>query len=422
MSGNQGSATRAVEADTSAQLASLDSPTPALAQPKLKRGRRSGAAAESVTFVGQAPKPTVVPAHEAAKQKPWYNRSYGKPVKPEAVMAFSRQLASFMEAGISILEALEIVAEETSSDEMRAVILEIRDTVRRGASFADAVGKHVKVFPAYYRAMVVSAEFTGRLDQVMNQLATYMERDIAAKRQIRSALTYPVMILIVAALAMVVMAVFVLPKFSGLYRSLGAKLPLPTRLLLGFTDFMGAYWPMVFGGIGMLLMLASMVIGGQRNKVRRDKMTMRLPVIGNLFHLISIERFCRVLSALATAGVPLPDAIQVSADCTNNSIFRSRMADVRETLTRGGGLSTPMVETGLFPIAARQMIRVGERTGSLGPQLSKAASYYEREVGFQMKRATDMFQPTIILLVGALVGFVAVAQVSAMYSIFGQVR
>jgi type IV pilus assembly protein PilC len=165
-----------------------------------------------------------------------------------------------------------------------------------------------------------------------------------------------------------------------------------------------------------------MVIGGQRNKVRRDKLTMRLPVIGNLFHLISIERFCRVLSALATAGVPLPDAIQVSADSTNNSIFRSRMADVRETLTRGGGLSTPMVETGLFPIAARQMIRVGERTGSLGPQLSKAASYYEREVGFQMKRATDMFQPTIILLVGALVGFVAVAQVSAMYSIFGQVR
>lgn len=422
MSGNQIGGVRAVETDTSTQLVSLDEPTAALAQLGRRRSRRDGAERDAAAFPGQAPKPTVAPATAASAHKPWYSRSYGKPVKAEAVMAFSRQLASFMEAGISILEALEIVAEETSSDEMRAVIHEIRDTVRRGASFADAVGRHTKVFPTYYRAMVVSAEFTGRLDQVMNQLATYMERDITAKRQIRSALTYPVMVLVVAAIAMVVMAVFVLPKFSGLYRSLGAKLPLPTRLLLGFTDFMGTYWLLVIGGFGLLGLLAMLVIGGQRNKVRRDRLTMRLPVIGNLFHLISIERFCRVLSALATAGVPLPDAIQVSADSTNNSLFRSRMADVRETLTRGGGLSTPMVETGLFPIAARQMIRVGERTGSLGPQLSKAASYYEREVGFQMKRATDMFQPTVILLVGVLVGFVAVAQVSAMYSIFGQVR
>jgi type IV pilus assembly protein PilC len=422
MSGNQGGGGRAVEANASPQLASLDEARPEL--PKLGRLnlRRGSGDGGSATFPGQAPKPSVAPADPAAKQKPWYSRSYGRPVAPEAVMSFSRQMSSFLEAGISILEALEIVAEETASDEMRAVILEIRDTVRRGASFADAVGKHPKVFPGYYRAMVVSAEFTGRLDLVMAQLATYMERDIAAKRQIRSALTYPVMILVVAVVAMIVMAVFVLPKFSGLYRSLGAKLPLPTKMLLGFTDFMGTFWPMLLGGMVLTLLGGMVFIGGERNKVRRDKLTLKLPIIGNLFHLISIERFCRVLSALATAGVPLPDAIQVSADSTNNSIFRTKMQEVRETLTRGGGLSAPMVETGLFPIAARQMIRVGERTGSLGPQLSKAASYYEREVGFQMKKATDLFQPTVILIVGGLVGFVAVAQVSAMYSIFGQVR
>lgn len=423
MSGNQGGGAQMVETTTSPQLASLDdtgAELPKLSGKKLRRFANDG---EPAVFPGQAPKPTIAPpSASGVQQKPWYSRSYGRPVKTEAVMSFSRQLASFLEAGISILEALEIVAEETASEEMRVVIHEIRDTVRRGASFADAVGKHPKVFPGYYRAMVVSAEFTGHLDQVMNQLAIYMERDIAAKRQIRSALTYPVMILIVAAVAMVVMAVFVLPKFSGLYRSLGAKLPLPTRLLLGFTDFMHAFWPMVVGGFILFGLALLVFVGGDRNKVRRDNLVMRLPIIGNLFHLVSIERFCRVLSALATAGVPLPDAIQVSAESTNNSIFRSKMADVREALTRGGGLSAPMVETGLFPTAARQMIRVGERTGSLGPQLSKAASYYEREVGFQIKRATDLFQPTVILVVGCLVGFVAVAQISAMYSIFGQVR
>jgi type IV pilus assembly protein PilC len=388
---------------------------PAVDHPRRRRSDRV-----AVTSDGAAPGGPPVPL--PVESQPWYRRTYGKPVKTEAILAFSRQLASFLEAGISIIESLEIVAEETASEAMSAVIMEIRDSIRKGWSFADAVGQHDKVFPPYYRAMVVSAEYTGRLDTVLNQLATYMERDLAAKRQVRSALTYPTLILIVAAVAMVVMAVFVLPKFSGLYRSLGARLPLPTRILLGFTDFMTAYWPFVIaaflGAMGALFA----VIGGARNKERRDRLAMRLPVVGNLFHLISIERFCRVLSALASAGVPLPDAIQVSADSTNNSIFRTRMQTVRETLTRGGGLSDPMIETDLFPLAARQMIRVGERTGTLGTQLTKAANYYEREVGFQMKKATDLFQPTVIMIVGGLVGFVAVAQVSAMYSIFGQVR
>ena len=138
---------------------------------------------------------------------------------------------------------------------------------------------------------------------------------------------------------------------------------------------------------------------------------MRLPVVGELFHIISIERFCRVLAALAKAGVPLPDAIEMSAASTNNSIFEEKLVAVRDTLIRGGGLSGPVVESGIFPVAARQMIRVGERTGSLGHQLTKAAGYYEREVTFQMKRATDLFQPAVILFVGLMVGFVAVAQV-----------
>jgi type IV pilus assembly protein PilC len=149
---------------------------------------------------------------------------------------------------------------------------------------------------------------------------------------------------------------------------------------------------------------------------------MRLPVIGPLYRMISVERFCRVLAALAKAGVPLPDAIEVSAASTNNSIFERRLVHVSDTLVRGGGLSEPIQETGVFPVAARQMIRVGERTGALDAQLSKAATYYEREVDFRIKRATELFEPTVILVVGLLVGFVAAAQVSAMYSIFSHVK
>ncbi|MCU1393201.1 MAG: pilC [Ilumatobacteraceae bacterium] len=350
----------------------------------------------------------------------WF--SIGKTIKPPVIMAFSRQLSSFLEAGIPVLNALQIVGEEADSTPMRAVIADIRSAVLRGSSFVDAVATHADVFPTYYTAMLVSAEYTGNLDVVLAQLATYLERDIMARRQVKSALTYPTVVLFVAVAAMIVMSVFVLPKFSGLYRSLGAKLPLPTRMLLGFTDFVTNDWPIIAGAVAAAFFMFSIVVGGARGKRRRDVAMSKLPLIGNLFHLISLERFCRVLAALANAGVPLPDAITVSADSTNNAIFQRQMGIVRDALMRGGGLYEPMAETGLFPVAARQMIQVGEQTGSLGNQLAKAAAYYEREVTFTMKKATDLFEPTVILGVGMVVGFVAVAQVSAMYSIFGQVK
>jgi type IV pilus assembly protein PilC len=348
--------------------------------------------------------------------------SIGQTVKPAGVMAFSRQLSSFLEAGIPVLGALEIVGLETGSPVMRAVIDDIRLSIQRGSSFFGAVDRHPEVFPAYYRAMLVSAEYTGHLDEVLSRLAGYIERDITARRQIKSALSYPILVLCLAVVAMIVMSIFVLPKFSGLYRGLGAELPLPTRMLIGFTDFVTNQWPMIFGSMALAVVVLIAIVGGDRGKSRRDIVTMKLPVVGHLFQLISLERFCRVLSALANSGAPLPDAITVSADSTNNSIFQSRMLVVRETLIRGSGLYAPMVASGIFPLAARQMIQVGEKTGSLGDQLGKAANYYEREVAFKMKKATDMFQPMVILFVGLVVGFVAVAQVAAMYSIFGQVK
>jgi type IV pilus assembly protein PilC len=221
---------------------------------------------------------------------------------------------------------------------------------------------------------------------------------------------------------MVIMSIVVLPKFAGMYRSLGASLPLPTRLLLSSTDFFTGNLPFLLAGAFGSFAVAYALIGGTHGKQRRDRFVMRAPVLGHLFHLVSLERFCRVLSALAKAGVPLPDAIEMAAASTNNTVFQARMVHVRDTLVRGGGLSTPIAETELFPTAARQMIRVGEKTGTLSVQLGKAAAYYEREVGYAIKNATELFQPAVIMFVGGLVGFVAVAQVSAMYSVFSQVQ
>lgn len=348
--------------------------------------------------------------------------SVGRLVKIDVVMGFSRQLSSFLEAGIPIVSALEIVAEETSSADMRKVIEEIRSSILRGASFADAVDAHSDVFPNYYRAMVRSAEYTGNIDVILARLTGYLDRDITARKEVKSALTYPVFVLCLAFVAIGAMSIFVLPKFKDMYASLGANLPLPTRMLLAFTNFTTTKWPLILIGGAGTIVLTLLVLGGNRNKARRDRLLRHVPVLGNLFDLIALERFCRVLGALVEAGVPLPSGIEVSAASTNNSYFEAKLAAVKDTVVRGGGLSAPVTESGVFPTAARQMIRVGEQTGSLGVQLSKAANYYERELGFSMKKATELFQPAVILFVGFFVGFIAVAQVAAMFSIFRQIR
>jgi type IV pilus assembly protein PilC len=359
-----------------------------------------------------------------AKAKPWYRQEFyiGRAVKPEIVMNFSRQLASFLKAGIPILEALATVGEEMSSEKMTEVVGEIRATLQRGGSIGDAIAQHPKVFPGYYIAMVRAAELTGKLDEVLDQLAGYLERDVAARRQVKSSLTYPLFVMGLAIVAVVVMSVWVLPKFKNLYGSLGAHLPLPTRMLLGFTGFMTDYWMFVAGGLAVVGLVIYALIGGNHGKDRRDRLALKLPVLGGLFNLIAVERFCRILSALATAGVPLPDAVQVSADSTNNSVFKAKLGEVRVAMVRGAGLAKPMSDAGLFPAAARQMIKVGESTGTLDAQLASAAEFYERELAYRLKKATDLFEPIVILGVGVIVGFVAVAQISAMYSIFHQIK
>lgn len=355
---------------------------------------------------------------------PWYKMEFyiGRAVKAEEVMNFSRQTSSFLRAGVPILDALAVVGEENASKKMQEVLADIQLRLRSGSSFGNAIAQHPKVFPGYFIAVVRAAELTGRLDDALDQLAEYLEREVEAKKEIKGQLTYPIIVFVLAIGAMIVMSLFVLPKFKSFYSSLGAKLPLPTRMLLGFTDFMSAYWWVLLLAVAVLGAVGLVLIGGAQGKMRRDTLLLRLPAVGGIFNLIAIERFCRVLGALVQTGVPLPDAVQVSANSTNNAVFQTKLAVVREAMMRGDGLARPIQASGLFPPAARQMIRVGESTGSLDAQLQSAAVFYERELKYRLKRFTDMFEPAIILIVGAMVAFVAVAQIAAMYSVYSQVK
>jgi type IV pilus assembly protein PilC len=321
-----------------------------------------------------------------------------------------------------VLDALAVIAEDNGNQKFVEVLDDLRRSLRGGIGLGRAMARHPKVFPAYYVSMVTSAELTGRLDDTLELLANYLERDLEAKQKIKSALTYPAVVLVMSLGAVFVLATFVMPRFKELFEDVDGDLPLSTRALLGITDFFGNWWWAMLIGLVALAGVAYGLIGGKHGKLRRDKLLLKLPGFGGLFHFVLLERFCRVLSAMTQAGVSMPDALAVSSQATNNLVFQNALIGVRDEMVRGGGLARPIADTELFPAAARQMIRVGESTGTLDRQLESAASFYQRELTYKLKRFTDMFEPLVIVGVGLLVGFVAIALVQAMYGVFDQVQ
>lgn len=345
-----------------------------------------------------------------------------KKVPRKDVMNFTRQLAVFIHSGIPIMEALEVIVEETQSKLLKGILLNMVDDLRAGDTFATAASGHPEAFPTFYVGILESAELTGNLDGVLNQLADYIERDTKARSRISAALVYPAVVSVMAVVTVVVLGVFVLPRFVVFFNSLHAKLPLATRMLLNSSGFFSKWWYVIFAVL--IAIMAGFVSMRRAPGGRRiiDKIILRLPVVGDLTQTAILERVCRVLSSMLRAGVDLPRSMTITADSANNSVYREALYAIRDEMMEGQGLAGPIARSGLFPGAARQMFRVGEETGSLDQQLEVAAGYYNRELETKLERATSLFEPAIIIVMGLVVGFVAVALISAMYGIYNQVK
>ena len=342
-------------------------------------------------------------------------------VKRSEVMHFSRQMAAFVRSGVPLLEAVDVVAEESTNPKMRETMRIVGERLRAGAPFSEALAEHPRVFPRFYVAAVRSAELTGRLDAVLEQVARYQERDLEARRKVKSALTYPAVILVLSAVTVVVLSAFVLPRFRSFFDSFEAELPLTTRLLLGGSDFVSSWWwAMALGAIAGTAGLVWFV-RRPRGRSLKDRFLLRVPIINNIVRYAIVERFCRMLSSMLSAGVQLPDAMKSTAQGTGNTVYEKALMKARDEMIRGDGFARPLTRTGLFPGAINQMVRVGEDTGSLDEQLESAASFYELELDFSIKRMTTLFEPTAIVVMALMVGFVALSMVQAMYGVLGQV-
>ncbi len=343
-------------------------------------------------------------------------------VKREEVMHLSRQLGAFVRAGLPLIDAVRTLGEEARNTSVRRMMTEVEDGLRRGEKLSDCLDRHPKIFPEYYRGILRSAELTGQLDTVLDQLAKYLERDLEARRKIKAAMIYPAMIIGMSLVTVVVLATFVLPRFKVFFASLHATLPLPTRMLLAMTDFFTQWWWAVLAG---LVTAAVAVFAGLRTepgRYVRDRLFLATPVLGDTIQFALVERFCRILSSMVSAGVSLPEALRVATESLRNLVFIRSLSQVGEAMLEGEGLAQPLAGTGLFPTTAAQMMRVGEETGTLDTQLEVTARYYEGELDYKIKKLTSLFEPAVIIVMGLVVGFVAVALVSAMYGIFNQVK
>jgi len=343
-------------------------------------------------------------------------------VKKKELMHFTRQLAVFVKAGIPITEALDIIGDETSDVALRRTIVAMTEDLRNGGTLSDAAKKHPEAFPTYYMGILQSAELTGKLDETLENLAGYLERELETRSKVVGALSYPMVVMVLAVITVAVLAGYVLPQFKPLFEELDADLPLPTRMLLGiatlFSDMI--YIPLTFFvGVTALMYWLFKTKSG---KTPKDKLMLKIPVIKGIIEYSVLERFCRILGAMVKAGVPLPEGLKTTTDSVDNVVFQKALINAQEVMLEGGGFARPLADTGLFPGAAKQMFKVGEETGTLDEQLSVAAIYFDRELESRIKKFTTMFEPIMSVCVGVIVGFVAMALVSAMYGVLGSTK
>ena len=341
-------------------------------------------------------------------------------VKPMEVIMFSRQLALLLESGTDAVTSLELLAAQAENKALRRILNQVVTDVRGGLPLSDAMANHKRVFSSMYSRLVAVGEKTGTLEVVLRRAADYMERSYVTRKSVKNALTYPVVVILVAIAVIAIMVTYVLPAFVGLYASFSADLPAPTRALLAFTAWTQEYGQFV--AIVLISVVAAVFIYTRTppGRLQWGRLMLTMPRIGRINLLNELSNACRSLALLYGSGLPLPEAMTLIVQGTSNTAMKAAFSDLQQGMIAGAGLSGPMRGNSLFLPLMVQMTAVGEQTGNLDHTLSTVAESYEAESDEKTKAMIAMITPLLTIIIGGIVGFIAVAMLSAMYSIFGQ--
>jgi type IV pilus assembly protein PilC len=336
--------------------------------------------------------------------------SGGRSIKQKDIAVFTRQLATMMKAGVPLLQAFDIVARGSTNPRLTRLLTEIRSDVETGTSLSAAFRKHPLYFNALYCNLVEAGEAGGILEALLERLAQYQEKTVALKNKIKSALIYPVAVLVVAFVVLTVIMLFVIPAFKDVFSSFGADLPAPTLAVIAMSEFFVSYWYLIFG----------VLIGGgyfffeswrrsERMQDFMDRLLLKIPVFGSLINKAVIARWTRTLSTMFAAGVPLVEALDSVAGASGNAVYRKATESIQRDVSTGSALTTSMQTTGVFPTMVLQMASIGEESGSLDHMLGKAAEFYEDEVDEMVKGLSSLMEPFIIVILGVLIGGIVIS-------------
>ena len=343
-------------------------------------------------------------------------------VKLQSLVVFSRQFATMIDAGIAIIKCLDILETQTKEEGLKGVIAAVRKDVKGGLSLTDALAKHPHVFSKLYVNMIRAAEIGGILDVILDRLAGFLEKEMEIKGKIKSAMMYPTIVLVFAGIMVNALFLFVLPRFKEIFASMQVDMPAVTQALFDMSDWLRAYWWVVLIlGVGGFIALKQ-YDKTTKGRYKLDQLKLKMPIFGDLVLKISVSRFSRTFGTLIASGVPMMRSLEIIGETSGNAVLAEAIANARVSIREGAKISQPLANSGLFPAMVTHMIDVGEETGRLSEMLSKVADFYDDEVDAMVKGLTSLIEPLLIVFMGVLVGFIAIAVMSPIFKLVSSIH
>jgi len=346
---------------------------------------------------------------------------FGGRVPPQMVAIFTRQFSVMIDAGLPLVQCLEILGSQQENKVFKRALIQIRQDVESGSNLADAMRKHPKIFNDLFTNMVAAGEAGGILDTILQRLAQYIEKAVKLNAQVKSAMIYPVAVISIAIIVVAVILWKVIPVFAALFKGLGAELPMPTVIVMHLSDFIVDYWWLVGLVIGGTVFFLKRYHETYKGKRVLDGFLLKMPILGLLLRKIAVARFCRTLATLTSSGVPILDGLQITARTAGNSVVEDAIMATRKSVEEGKTISEPLGDTDVFPTMVVQMIAVGEQTGALDTMLSKIAEFYEDEVDVAVAGLMKLLEPVLIAFLGVAIGGIVIAMYMPMFSLIGKV-
>ena len=348
------------------------------------------------------------------------NISFLKPkITSKDIVVFTRQFATMIDAGLPLVQCLDILSSQQENKTFKDILLQVKADVESGSTFADALKKHPKAFNELYVNLVAAGEVGGILDTILNRLAVYIEKALKLKKQVKSAMTYPVTIIGIAAVVIAVILIFVIPSFASMFADFGSALPLPTQIVINLSDFIQDYILLIIGAIVFVIFAAKKIYATDKGRDKIDHWSLKLPIFGTLIRKVAVAKFARTLSTMISSGVPILDGLDIVRKTAGNRTVEKAIAHVSASISEGKTIAEPLKASGVFPPMVCQMIEVGEQAGALDTMLSKIADFYDDEVDDAVGNLTAMMEPLLMLFLGTTVGGLVIAMYLPIFKLAG---